>query len=172
MSGLIHIYCGEGKGKTTAAIGLAVRGAGAGKSVVLTQFFKDGSSSEFHALKKIENIRIIHCQTVRGLWKRMDEQQKAQAAKDYTKLFIDVISAAQEADLLVLDEILSACNHGAVAEELVVDFLRHKPEKLEVVLSGRNPSPALLEAADYITEMKKIRHPFDAGIPARKGIEF
>ena len=172
MAGLIHLYCGDGKGKTSAAVGLAVRASGAGKRVIFTQFFKDGTSSEFHALKKIENIRIIHCKTVRGLWKRMDDQQKAQAAKDYTNLFSDVISAAQEADLLVLDEILSACNHGAVAEELVTDFLRHKPEKLEVVLSGRNPSPAFLELADYITEMKKIRHPYDAGIPARKGIEF
>ena len=80
--------------------------------------------------------------------------------------------AAQDADLLILDEIISACNHGAVRENLLTDFLDRRPEKLEVVLTGRNPSPALVERADYMTEMRKCRHPFDQGIPARKGIEF
>lgn len=172
MPGLIHIYCGDGKGKTTAATGLAVRAAGAGKKVVFTQFFKDGSSSEIKALQGVENIRIMHCKTVRGFWRRMDDIQKAKASEDYSKLLTDVIAAAADSDLLVLDEILSACNHGTVAEAAVTDFLRRKPEKLEVVLTGRNPSDALLELADYVTEMRKIKHPYDCGIAARKGIEF
>ena len=76
MSGLIHIYCGNGKGKTSAAIGLAIRAAGAGKRVVFAQFFKDGSSSEISVLKAVENIQTVHCNTVRGFWKRMDDAQK------------------------------------------------------------------------------------------------
>ena len=172
MPGLIHIYCGDGKGKTTAATGLAVRAAGAGKKVVFTQFFKDGSSSEIKVLQGVENIRIMHCKTVRGFWRRMDDTQKARASEDYSKLLADVIAAAADADLLVLDEIVSACNHGTVAETAVTDFLRNTPEKLEVVLTGRNPSDALLELADYVTEMRKIKHPYDCGIAARKGIEF
>lgn len=172
MSGLIHIYCGDGKGKTTAAIGLAVRAAGAGKKVVFTQFFKDGSSSEIKVLQSVENIHIMHCETVRGFWKRMTNEQKARARADYTKLLSDVIGVAADADLLVLDEILSACNHGTVAEDVVTEFLRKKPEKLEIVLTGRNPSNMLLELADYITEMRKSKHPYDCGIIARKGIEF
>ena len=172
MPGLIHIYCGDGKGKTTAATGLAVRAAGAGKKVVFTQFFKDGSSSEIKVLQGVENIRIMHCKTVRGFWRRMDDTQKARASEDYSKLLADVIAAAADADLLVLDEIVSACNHGTVAETAVTDFLRNKPEKLEVVLTGRNPSDALLELADYVTEMRKIKHPYDCGIAARKGIDF
>ena len=172
MPGLIHIYCGDGKGKTTAAVGLAVRAAGAGKHVVFTQFFKDGSSSEIKVLQGVENIQILHCNTVRGFWKRMTDTEKERASVDYTQLFSDVIRLAMDADLLVLDEIISACNHGAVAEAAVADFLRSKPENLEVVLTGRNPSERLLSYADYVTQMQKIKHPYDHGIPARKGVEF
>ena len=172
MPGLIHIYCGDGKGKTTAAVGLAVRAAGAGKKVVFTQFFKDGSSSEIKVLQGVENIQILHCNTVRGFWKRMTDAQKARASADYTQLLSDVARLAMDADLLVLDEIVSACNHGTIAEVAVTDFLRSKPEKLEVVLTGRNPSEYLLRLADYVTQMQKIKHPYDRGIAARKGIEF
>lgn len=172
MPGRIHIYCGDGKGKTTAATGLAVRAAGAGKKVVFTQFFKDGRSSEMNVLRGVQNIHLIHCKTVRGFWSRMDQRQRKQASEDYTKLFADVIEAAKDSDLLVLDEILSACNHGAVEETTVTAFLSGKPENLEVVLTGRNPSEALLAFADYVTEMRKIKHPYDRGVAARKGIEF
>ena len=172
MSGLIHIYCGDGKGKTTAAIGLAIRAAGAGKKVVFAQFFKDGSSSEISVLQTVANIRTAHCDTVRGLWKRMSDAQKAQAGKDYTSFFAEIVVLAKDADLLVLDEIVSACTHGTVAETVVLDFLRDKPNGLEVVLTGRNPSEELLELADYVSEIRKVKHPYDCGIAAREGIEF
>ena len=172
MPGLIHIYCGDGKGKTTAATGLAIRAAGAGKNVVFTQFFKDGSSSEIKVLQSVTNIQVLHCDTVRGFWKRMSDAQKAKVSADYGQFLHEVIQLARNADLLVLDEILSACNHGAVSEAAVADFLRSKPEYLEVVLTGRNPSDALLKLADYVTEMRKIKHPYDCGITARNGIEF
>ena len=171
MAGLIHLYCGDGKGKTTAAVGLAVRAAGAGKQVIFTQFFKDGSSSEVESLKLL-GIRTIHAQTVKGFYRAMNEQQRQQARQDYTALFRQVTDAAKDAGLLILDEIVSACNRGVVPEGLVVDFLQNKPSALEVVLTGRDPSPALVELADYITEMRKLRHPFDRGVAARKGIEF
>lgn len=172
MLGLIHLYCGDGKGKTTAALGLALRAAGAGKQVVFTQFFKDGSSSEIGPLAALPGVRVFHADTVRGFYRNMTPAQREQAGKDYTALFRQVTQAAQEADLLILDEIVSACNRGVVPEKLVTDFLREKPARLEVVLTGRNPSAALLELADYITEMRKLRHPFDRGIGARRGIEF
>lgn len=172
MPGLIHLYCGDGKGKTTAALGLTLRAAGAGKQVVFTQFFKDGSSSEMEPLATLPGVRVFHADTVRGFYRNMTPSQREQAGKDYTALFRQVTQAAQEADLLILDEIVSACNRGVVPEKLVTDYLREKPARLEVVLTGRNPSAALLELADYITEMRKLRHPFDRGIGARKGIEF
>ena len=171
MTGLIHLYCGDGKGKTTAAVGLAVRASGAGKRVVFTQFFKDGSSSEVESLKRL-GIRTIHAQTVKGFYRSMNEQEREQARQDYTALFRKVTDEAKDADLLILDEIVSACNRGVVPETLVVDFLKNKPAQLEVVLTGRDPSPALMELADYITEMRKLRHPYDRGTAARKGIEF
>lgn len=172
MTGLIHIYCGDGKGKTTASIGLAVRAAGAGKKVVFTQFFKDGSSSEMKTLAAVPEIELIHCKKKHGFFFRMDEQQKAEAARDYTDLLQTVLIKGRHADLLILDEIISACNHGTVPEHMVLEFLRNKPDGLEVVLTGRNPSERLAACADYMTEMKKIKHPFDQGIPARKGIEY
>lgn len=172
MAGLIHLYCGDGKGKTSAAVGLAVRASGAGKRVIFTQFFKDGSSSEIESLKRLPGIRTIHANTVKGFYHAMTPEQREQAREDYTALFRQVTDAARDADLLILDEIVSACNRGVVPETLVKDFLRCKPQQLEVVLTGRDPSPALTELADYITEMHKLRHPFDRGIPARKGIEF
>lgn len=172
MAGLIHIYCGDGKGKTTAAVGLTLRSAGAGNSVVFTQFFKDGSSSEISLLRQISGISVLHTKTVGGFWKRMTVEQQAQASRDYTELFHIACEMAKNANLLVLDEIISACNHGTVPEDAVLDFLKSKPENLEVVLTGRNPSAALLVQADYVTEMKKIKHPFDRGVLARKGIEY
>lgn len=172
MAGLVHIYCGDGKGKTTAAVGLALRAAGAGNPVVFTQFFKDGSSSEISLLRQISEISVLHADTVGGFWKRMTAEQQTQARRDYTELFHIACERAKNANLLVLDEIISACNHGTVPEEALLEFLQNKPEHLEVVLTGRNPSEALLAQADYVTEMKKIKHPFDHGVLARKGIEY
>lgn len=172
MAGLIHIYCGDGKGKTTAAVGLTLRSAGAGNRVVFTQFFKDGSSSEISLLRQIPGISVLHTKTVGGFWKRMTAEQQAQASRDYTELFHIACERAKNMDLLVLDEVISACNHGAVPEEALLEFLQNKPEHLEVVLTGRNPSEALLVQADYVTEMKKVKHPFDRGVLARKGIEY
>lgn len=172
MAGLIHLYCGDGKGKTTAAAGLALRAAGAGKQVVFTQFFKDGSSSEVKSLAALPGVRIFHANTVKGFYRSMTPEQRLRAGQDYTALFRQVTAAAQQADLLILDEIVSACNRGVVPESMVVDFLAGKPESLEVVLTGRQPSRQLMELADYITEMRKLRHPYDRGVAARKGIEF
>ena len=124
MAGLIHIYCGDGKGKTTAAVGLTLRSAGAGNRVVFTQFFKDGSSSEISLLRQIPGISVLHTKTVGGFWKRMTAEQQAQASRDYTELFHIACERAKNMDLLVLDEVISACNHGAVPEEALLEFLR------------------------------------------------
>ena len=172
MQGLIHVYCGDGKGKTTAAAGLSVRASGAGRPVLFVQFFKNGNSSEIRMLKDLPNVRVAICETSYGFIWTLSEEEKARAAADYTALFRGAAKEAAPDGLLVLDEIISAMNFGMVPEEEVLDFLREKPEELEVVLTGRDPSEKILEAADYVTEMKKIKHPFDRGVQARKGIEF
>lgn len=172
MSGLIHVYCGDGKGKTTAAVGLAVRAAGAGKRVLFVQFSKDGSSSEIGVLASLPGVEVCVRRTHYGFFKNMSEDKRRQAKEDYTSLFAEAVEKASGADLIVLDELISACNHGLVCQDDVLDFLKNRPENTELVITGRAPSPELLAAADYITEMKKLRHPLDAGIAARKGIEF
>ena len=172
MQGLVHIYCGKGKGKTTASVGLTVRASGAGKKVLFVQFFKSGVSSEIEALKQLRNVEVLCCPTPVNFFLKMDEEQKQQAREIYTPLLEQALEMAGAVDVLVLDEIISTCTYGIVDEQVLLRFLRNKREDLEVIMTGRDPSEALQELADYITEMKKIRHPYDKQIMARKGIEF
>ena len=173
MSGLIHIYYGDGKGKTTAAIGLSVRASGAGKQVIFAQFLKGGTSSELNALRELKGVNICSLGTHRGFYKNQTDEERRLTAMENRALFEDVIKMSQNgARLLVLDEVISACGHGIIDECKLTEFLKNKPEELEVVMTGRSPSQCLLDTADYITEMKKIRHPYDKGIRARFGVEF
>ena len=173
MRGLIHLYCGDGKGKTTASVGLAVRAAGAGRRVLFVQFLKDGSSSELNILRAIDGVDVRVCQKHYGFIWEMDEEEFERAAQDYAQLLYGALDAAgQGYGLLVLDEAVSACNCGIISERALLDFFACRPEGLEIVLTGRDPSAALTAAADYITEMKKLRHPYDQGAPARRGVEF
>lgn len=173
MPGLIHLYSGDGKGKTTAALGLSMRAAGAGKRVLFAQFMKDGTSSEIAAISANDNITVRVCETPYGFVSQMDSKHRASAERDFTELLRSVIfEAGKGFDLLVLDEAIPACNCGLIPMELVLNFLRNKPAELEVVLTGRNPPAELVELADYVTEMKKLKHPYDKGTGARRGIEF
>ena len=172
--GLVHLYCGEGKGKTTAAVGLCARAAGSGKRVLFVQFFKDGTSSENASLRLLPNVHTMHEPRYFGRVSNMGKEEFEECKRAYSALFDAAISRAAEEkfDLLVLDEAVSSCNHGVIDEGALLRFLKSRPARLEVVLTGREPSAALVEAADYVTEMKKVKHPFDAGIVARRGIEF
>lgn len=172
--GYIHIYCGDGKGKTSAALGLAVRAAGRGKKILIMRFLKNEDSGEVAALQKIPGIVVIPCFREFGFVFQMNEKEKAEAAEYYQRQFEDTCqeAAGGEYDVLILDEIMAACNYGMVREGDVVNFLEHKPENLEVVLTGRNPSVRLWELADYISEIGMKRHPFQRGIGAREGIEY
>lgn len=169
---MIHIYCGDGKGKTTAAVGLSVRMAGYGGKVLFGQFFKDGSSSEIASLKLLPKITTLHCQTIPGRYLRLTPEQREQVSVDYTRYLEQLLAMSKDYDLLVLDEIISACNRKTVPEEMLITYLKKLPEEKEVVLTGRNPSEALTALADYVSEIRKQKHPFDRGITAREGIEY
>lgn len=174
MKGLIHIYEGDGKGKTTASIGLSIRCAGNGEKVIFTQFLKDNQSNELKVLEGIDNIQVVLAKKVFGFTFLMTPEQKIEAKQYFRSHFKEVTDMAikEGVRLLVLDEIISSYNMEFVDQQEVLNFLKNKPEELEVVLTGRDPAPELVERADYVTRMMKIKHPFDQKMPARKGIEF
>lgn len=174
----VHIYCGDGKGKTTAAVGLAVRMQGCGYPVVIARFLKTDDSGEVRALGSLGGITVIPCRKTFGFTWQMTERQKEEAACYYSTLFEEAVSLAKEAcaegeqALLILDEIFAAVGNGFVEEARVLDFLKNRPRNLEAVLTGRNPSDRMLEAADYVSEILCRKHPFERGTEARRGIEF
>lgn len=172
-TGLIHIYCGDGKGKTTTGMGLCTRAAGYGYRVLIYQFMKDNSTSERNVLKLSENITIIDGLPQEKFSFQMTPEEKAQRKAYYEEQFRTVTRRAAEEnyDVLFLDETIYTIRAGLLSEELVLDFLKSKPQQLEVILTGQGPSQALIDAADYVSEIRKIKHPFDQGIGARKGIE-
>lgn len=172
QQGLVHLYCGDGKGKTTAAIGLGVRAAGRGLRVLLFQFLKDSGTGELIPLQKLE-VRVLPGVEKAVFTFRMTDAQKAESRRFHDHRLRECIDLCQrgEVDLLILDEAVGAYNKGLLDREMLLAFLDNRPQGLEVVLTGRDPAPELLSRADYITEMKKIRHPFEQGIPARLGIE-
>ncbi len=172
--GLIHIYCGEGKGKTTSAIGLAIRCAGAEGKVLLFQFLKRDTSSERKCLEQIENIELINGYDKIKFSFKMTDEEKKNAKIFYLKTIKNIAEKVKKEnfDLLILDEAINAINTFMIDEEEILNFLQNKPIGLEVVLTGRNPSKKLIEYADYVSEIKKIKHPFDKGISARKKIEY
>lgn len=174
MNGLTHVYCGEGKGKTTTAIGLGVRACGSGKRVLLLQFLKGNSSSELTVLKQIPNFKIMPTPEHIKFTFQMTPRELEETALLCSTLFGSVLAAvhAGECDMLILDEVFGAIHCGLLNRKMLIDLIKNKPKELELVLTGRDPEPEVLELADYVSEIKKIKHPFDHDIPARKGIEF
>lgn len=174
MKGCVHIYCGDGKGKTTAATGLAVRAAGRGKKVLIARFLKTDDSGEVPVLARIPGIRVLPCEKTFGFYSQMTREQKAEAEEYYSWLLKEAWrQAVDEAfDMLVLDEVTAVCRYGLVREDCLVQWICVRPDKLEVVMTGRDPSEKLLELADYVSEIRKVKHPFDTGVRARKGIEY
>ncbi len=198
MKGLIHIYCGDGKGKTTAAIGLAIRAVGRGKQVVMARFLKNDDSGEVGVLLGIPGITLLPCRKSFGFTWNMTDRERQEARVYYGDLLEEAWDLARElpggeragkgaekngktddgkkgekgADLLVLDEVLGACRAGLVREERLLALLDGKPEGLEVVLTGRGPSKELMARGDYVTRMEAVPHPYEKGIGAREGVEY
>ena len=172
--GLIHLYTGEGKGKTTAAMGLALRAAGSGKKVLIVQFMKGRDTGELHSLARIPEIRLLRSEKDFGFFSSMTLEQKEELTEIHNRILEEAILQAQEgkADVLVMDEVTYPVNWGLLDGGRLKDFLLHKPEAVEVVCTGRDAPAFLTDAADYITEMRCVRHPYQKGIMARKGIEF
>ncbi|MDH4101429.1 MAG: cob(I)yrinic acid a,c-diamide adenosyltransferase, partial [Nitrospirota bacterium] len=164
------------KGKTTAAVGLAVRSVGTGHRVLFVQFFKEDSavSGEKEVFGSMgDKIELLRSNCRHPIFTK-DKTDEAAVKRAVTETFKEAREkiAGTKVDLLVLDEVLSAVNGNWITLEEIIKFLDERPEHTEVVMTGRDAPPELVRIADYVTEMLKIKHPFDFGTKARKGIEF
>ena len=170
--GLVQVFTGNGKGKTTAAVGTIVRAAGHGLTVFLVSFMKGSYAyGEYKTLSRLPNVEIAQF----GLRKFTDPAKIKAAEKEQAGA---ALAAAREAvtsgdyDLVVLDEVNVAVCYNLIGLDEVLSLIRDKPPRVELILTGRYADNKLIEAADLVTEMVKVKHPFDAGVKARKGIEY
>ena len=167
---MIHIYEGNGKGKTTAAYGLALRASGYGLSVITGGFLKPADSGEIKALSSVCNKNAVHtfggCY---GFFGCMNGEDEKKCREEIREGFFKLTSLP--CDLLILDEIIDSVNFGIIEEDEFIEAIQKCPAK-EIVLTGRNPSAGITALADYHTHFEKIKHPYDKGIEARRGIEF
>jgi cob(I)alamin adenosyltransferase len=173
-SGCIHIYTGTGKGKTTAAVGLATRALGHGMKVCYVSFHKRPEIygySEIRCLKDLGAKVLVRAKGHPHMDKTVDAALLKQEVVEALEEIKRIISL-EEVDLLVLDEILISVRDKFIEEQDVIEFIRHTPEHMELVLTGRGATEKLMELAHYITNMDKVKHPFDHGKDSRKGIEF
>jgi cob(I)alamin adenosyltransferase len=167
--GYVQIYTGNGKGKTTAAIGLAIRALGAGMKVFFAQFLKSGGYSEGNVLRNLENL--VYKQYGEGgfVMRKPSPEDKIQAIKgvEETKAALK----SNEYGLVVLDEANVACNLGVITAGDLLSLAAERGDMTELVITGRNAPPELIEIADLVTEMREVKHYFARGVRARKGIE-
>ncbi len=173
--GLVHIYTGTGKGKTTAAMGMCIRALGNNMRVKVYQFCKGTPSGERKFFEGMENIEFHRAKinTSKFMWD-MNVQEKAEYAEVNRDLFEDACEAASDdsCDLVVLDEIMAAINHNIINIESLLYLVSHKSVGTELVLTGRDAPNQLIKEADYVSEISNIKHPMDLGIHSRRGIEF
>lgn len=164
---MIHIYTGDGKGKTTAGVGLAIRAAAAGYKVLYTQLLKDGSSSEVGILKDAQNIYYKAFGNGDFVTGKNDVQEsKVREGLSYIR------TNADKYDVIVIDEAITAVNIGLISESDLLSTVSQVQSGHEIILTGRGATKNLLETADLVTEMKKIKHYHDQGQESRKGIEY
>ena len=170
---MIQIYCGDGKGKTTAAIGLAVRAAGSGMHVGFVQFLKGGHTSELTILSGIPEISVMRCQKNYGFTFRMNDTEKMALTEDHNRMLRELLTQihAGGIQMLILDEFFHAYHSNLLDKELANRLVFTCPDEIELVLTGRNPERKFMDIADYVSEIKAVKHPYQNGISARLGIE-
>jgi cob(I)alamin adenosyltransferase len=168
--GYVHVYTGDGKGKTTAAIGLAVRAAGAGLLVYIGQFIKSGKYNEATFLESCTD-RITICQYGRGCWLHGEpsEEDKQLAAEGLAEIGTAMLSGKY--DVVILDEANVAVHFGILSTDDILALIDNKPERVELIFTGRRAPQWLIDRADLVTEMKEIKHYYQTGVIARNGIE-
>ena len=169
--GCVQVYTGDGKGKTTAALGLALRAVGRGMNVCVFQFIKGGGLYGEHlAAEKLAPLLTI-IQTGRPGWVNTKDITEDRRTAQEALVQAQHLLSSGEFDLFICDEINGAVGFGLLDVEQVLDLISRKPERTELVLTGRNAHERVIEAADLVTEMREIKHYYKSGVPARSGIE-
>ncbi len=168
--GFVHIYTGNGKGKTTAALGLAIRAVGAGKRVLFAQFLKKASYCEHRALERFSDLIDVRCFgtgefIINGI-KPEDHHAAQDGLNDISRTM-----TYEPFDLIVLDEVIIALTLGLISIEQLIVLIRERPPHCEIVLTGRGAPEQLIDVADLVTEMVEIKHYYNQGVEARRGIE-
>ncbi len=169
--GLVQVYTGDGKGKTTAALGLALRASGRGLKTIIVQFMKNGDYGETRAVKRIDGITIEQYGLPSFVIKGKEKPEDYAAAERGLARALQIMEN-RECDILILDELNITLHFGLLKIEQVIEAIGKKPEQMEIVITGRCMPREIAERADLITEMKMLRHPYEEGIDAREGIEF
>jgi len=174
---MIHLYTGEGKGKTSAAVGQLIRAAGRGWTVIFAQFMKSGDTGELHVLRQMAEVEILRSQKEFGFYRTLGEEQKKELTDIHNKILDYILEAVQQrrCQMVVLDEITYPVTWGLLDQEKLLKLIKlfqKLPDGPELVMTGRNPADFLVDCADYLTRMDCVRHPYLQGIEAREGIEF
>jgi cob(I)alamin adenosyltransferase len=169
MKGYVQVYTGNGKGKTTASLGLALRAAGAGLNVYIVQFLKKGDYSEIKALSRFKNITIEQYGLGKFVKGKPSDEDIAAGAKGYSKLV--KILKENKHDLVIAEEGNVAVMCNLISEDELLSLIDMKPVSVELVITGRGATAKVIERADLVTEMKEIKHYYKNGVKARVGIE-
>ncbi|WP_105616224.1 cob(I)yrinic acid a,c-diamide adenosyltransferase [Vallitalea okinawensis] len=173
--GLIQVYCGKGKGKTTAAIGQGVRAVGHGYKVIMIQFLKGNPTGEMESLKNLEpHFKLFRFEKERDFFWNLTDEEKKDLSEDIKNglNFARKVLDTRQCDVLILDEILGVIRNEIVPMDEVIDILDNKPAEIEVVLTGREVPEEIYQRANYVSTIEDTKHPFEEGIGARKGIEY
>jgi cob(I)alamin adenosyltransferase len=169
--GFVHVYTGDGKGKTSAAMGLALRAIGAGLSVYIAQFSKGSESGELKVLEKLSRKITIRQFGTHSFIKRVPTKIDVTLALKGLATVESILRDGKH-DVVILDELCIACRYKMVPVEKAVDMIKNKPAHVELIITGRNAPLEIIEAADLVTEMRAVKHYFSKGVKARKGIEY
>lgn len=173
--GCVQIYTGNGKGKTTAAVGLAVRATGRGLRVYMVQFLKSENTGELESAKKLEpNFKIFRFEKSRGFFWTLNDEEKKELKEEVQFAYRFCLQSLKEGqcDILIMDEIMGALSNNLVSKEQILELVEIKPENIEIILTGRDVPQEIIDKADLVTEMREIKHYYNKGIVSRKGIEY
>lgn len=173
--GFVQIYTGNGKGKTTAAIGQGMRAYGNGLKVIMVQFLKSGRTGELNTVDELgENFEIFRFEKRRGFVWTLTKEEKEEVKKEVKAAYNFIIDILEncKCDMLIIDEVMGVLKNEFLSVEEVIELIDKKAKNVELIMTGRNVPKEIVDRANLVTEMKEIKHYYKEGVPARKGVEF